>query len=256
MPTTEYETIEYRKEGKIAIFSLNRPDVLNAQNTQLHHELNVALLDFRDDSDLWVGIINGYGRAFSAGADIKDFTTATIGGNIGFRRIRAEQIWKPFIAAIHGYCLGGGLQLAMECDLRIATDDARFGYPEVLISYFPGSECTLRLPRYINRTHVMELMLTGKQINAEEAYRIGLINLIVPRDELMQTVMDWAASICEAGPLGVQAAKEMIIRGYDMSWDDGIKLEAELATRIRNSNDFKEGTSAFIEKRKPQFKAQ
>ena len=248
-------TIEYKKEGKIAIFSLNRPDVLNAQNAQLHHELNDALLDFRDDSDLWVGIINGYGRAFSAGADIKDFTPTTTESLVGFQRIRAEQIWKPFIAAIHGYCLGGGLQLAMECDIRIAADDAHFGYPEVLIGYFPGSECTLRLPRYINRSHVMELMLTGKQVNAEEAYRMGLINLVVPRGELMQAAINWAESICEAGPLGVQATKEMIIRGYNMTWDDGMKLEAELTARVRNSEDFKEGTRAFMEKRKPLFEA-
>jgi len=249
-------TIEYTKKNKIAIFSLNRPDVLNAQNAQLHHELNDAFLDFRDDSDLWVGIINGHGRAFSAGADINDFAPSTTESSAGFRRIRAEQIWKPFIAAIHGYCLGGGLQLAMECDIRIAADDARFGYPEVLIGYFPGSECTLRLPRYINRSNVMELMLTGKQISAEEAYRMGLINLVVPRDELMQAAMSWAESICNAGPLGVQATKEMIIRGYNMTWDDGMKLEAELIGRVRNSEDFKEGTRAFIEKRKPQFKAQ
>lgn len=249
-------TVEYKKNGKIAIISLNRPDVLNAQNAQLHHDLNDALLDFRDDSNLWVGIIKGNGRAFSAGADIKDFTPATTNINVGFRRIRAEQIWKPFIAAIHGYCLGGGLQLAMECDLRIAAYDARFGYPEVLIGFFPGSECTLRLPRYINRTHVMELMLTGKQIDAEEAYRMGLINLVVPQDELMQAALSWAESICEAGPLGVQATKEMIIRGYDMTWEDGMKLEAKLVTHVRNSKDFQEGTRAFMNKRKPLFKAQ
>lgn len=246
--------IEYRKEGKIAIFTLNRPDALNAQNAQLHRELNDAFLDFRDDSDLWVGIINGQGRAFSAGADIKEFVPGPTEGRAGFRRIRAEQIWKPFIAAIHGYCLGGGLQLAMECDLRIAADDAHFGYPEVLIGYFPGSECTLRLPRYIPRSYVMELMLTGKQIDAHEAYRMGLLNLVVPQDKLMQAALDWAETICQAGPLGVRAAKEMIIRGYDMTWNDGMALEAELAGRVRNSEDFKEGARAFAEKRKPVFR--
>lgn len=249
--------VDYKKEGRIAIFTLNRPEALNAQNAQLHRELNEAFIDFWDDPDLWVGIINGAGdKAFSTGADIKELRSGSIAGGGGATtRVRAEQIWKPFIAAIHGYCLGGGLQLAMECDLRIAADNARLGYPEVRIGLFPGSACTQRLPRYITRTHVMELMLMGQQIDAHEAYRMGLVNKVVPFDQLMPTARQWAEIICEAGPLGVRAVKEAIIRGYDMSMEEGIQLEGELLNRVRNTEDFMEGARAFVEKRKPVYRA-
>jgi len=247
--------VEYRKEGKIAIFTLNRPKVLNAQNNQFHEELNNAFLDFRDDPDLWVGIVNGNGRAFSVGADITGFLPGPLGRQKRFQRIRAEEIWKPFIAAIHGYCLGGGLQLAMECDLRIADVNARFGYPEILIGFFPGSECTLRLPRHIARSHVMELMLMGQQIDAQEAYRMGLVNKVVPGDRLMPTAIEWAETICKAGPLGVRATKELVVRGYLLTKEEGIKLEAELIEKVMSSEDFQEGVEAFIQKRKPSFKA-
>jgi len=248
--------IDYQKEGRIAIITLNRPEALNAQNAQFHRELGQAFTDFRDDPNLWVAIVRGAGdKAFSAGADIKEFrpgpTSAEAGG---LPRIRAEQIWKPFIAAIHGYCLGGGLQLAMECDLRIAADNARLGYPEIKIGFFPGSACTLRLPRYIARTHVMELMLMGQQIDAPEAYRMGLVNRVVPLDQLMSTAREWAEIICQAGPMGVRAAKEAIIRGYNMTMEEGLKLEAELISRVRSTEDFAEGARAFAEKRKPAFK--
>lgn len=246
-------TVDYKKEGRIAIFTINRPEAMNAQNAQFHRELNEAFIDFRDDPNVWVGIIHGAGdKAFSAGADIKEFRTISNEQRPG--RLRAEQIWKPFIAAIHGYCLGGGLELAMECDLRIAAENALLGYPEVTIGFFPGSRCTLRLPRYITRTYVMELMLMGQQIDAHEAYRMGLVNKVVPLDQLMLTAREWAEIICKAGPLGVSAAKEMIIMGYDMTMEEGVKLEQKLLGHVRSSEDFMEGARAFAEKRKPVFK--
>lgn len=246
-------TVDYKKEGRIAIFTINRPEAMNAQNAQFHRELNEAFIDFRDDPNVWVGIIHGAGdKAFSAGADIKEFRTISNEQRPG--RLRAEQIWKPFIAAIHGYCLGGGLELAMECDLRIAAENALLGYPEVTIGFFPGSRCTLRLPRYITRTYVMELMLMGQQIDAHEAYRMGLVNKVVPLDQLMLTAREWAEIICQAGPLGVSAAKEMIIMGYDMTMEEGVKLEQKLLGHVRSSEDFMEGARAFAEKRKPVFK--
>jgi len=246
-------TVDYKKEGRIAIFTINRPEAMNAQNAQFHRELNEAFIDFRDDPNVWVGIIHGAGdKAFSAGADIKEFRT--ISNEQRSERLRAEQIWKPFIAAIHGYCLGGGLELAMECDLRIAAENALLGYPEVTIGFFPGSRCTLRLPRYITRTYVMELMLMGQQIDAHEAYRMGLVNKVVPLDQLMLTAREWAEIICQAGPLGVSAAKEMIIMGYDMTMEEGVKLEQKLLGHVRSSEDFMEGARAFAEKRKPVFK--
>lgn len=246
-------TVDYKKEGRIAIFTINRPEAMNAQNAQFHRELNEAFIDFRDDPNVWVGIIHGAGdKAFSAGADIKEFRS--ISNEQRPERLRAEQIWKPFIAAIHGYCLGGGLELAMECDLRIAAENALLGYPEVTIGFFPGSRCTLRLPRYITRTYVMELMLMGQQIDAREAYRMGLVNKVVPLDQLMLTAREWAEIICQAGPLGVSAAKEMIIVGYDMTMEEGVKLEQKLLGHVRSSEDFMEGARAFAEKRKPVFK--
>jgi enoyl-CoA hydratase/carnithine racemase len=247
--------VDYKKEGRIAIFTLNRPEAMNAQNAQFHRELNEALIDFRDDPGVWVGIIHGAGdKAFSAGADIKEFRS--VSNEPRAERLRAEQIWKPFIAAIHGYCLGGGLELAMECDLRIAAENARLGYPEVTIGFFPGSRCTLRLPRYITRTYVMELMLMGQQIDAHEAYRMGLVNKVVPLSQLMPTAREWAEIICQAGPLGVSAAKELVIRGYDMTIEEGVKLEEELLRRVRSSEDFMEGARAFAEKRRPVFKGE
>jgi len=246
-------TVDYKKEGRIAIFTINRPEAMNAQNAQFHRELNEAFIDFRDDPNVWVGIIHGAGdKAFSAGADIKEFRTISNEQRPG--RLRAEQIWKPFIAAIHGYCLGGGLELAMECDLRIAAENALLGYPEVTIGFFPGSRCTLRLPRYITRTYVMELMLMGQQIDAREAYRMGLVNKVVPLDQLMLTAREWAEIICQAGPLGVSAAKEMIIMGHDITMEEGVKLEQKLLGHVRSSEDFMEGARAFAEKRKPVFK--
>ena len=248
--------VDYEKDGKIAIITLNRPEALNAQNAQFQRELGQALIEFRDDPDLWVAIVHGAGKAFSAGADIKEFgpvSEDTVQGTEP--RIRAEQIWKPFIAAIHGYCLGGGLQLAMECDLRIAANNARFGYPEVRIGFMPGSHCTLRLPRCIARAHVMELMFLGQQIDASEAYRMGLINRVVEPAQLMPVAREWAETICEAGPLGIRATKEAVIKGYDMIWEEGIKLEADILRRVRGSEDYLEGARAFAEKRKPVYKA-
>jgi enoyl-CoA hydratase/carnithine racemase len=248
--------VDYQKESKIFIITLNRPEALNAQNAQFHRELGQALIEFRDDPDLWVAIVHGAGNAFSAGADIKEFRPVSEeNAQVAEPRIRAEQIWKPFIAAIHGYCLGGGLQLAMEFDLRIAADNARFGYPEARIGFMPGSHCTLRLPRLIARTHVMELMFLGKQIDAHDAYRMGLINRVVEPDQLMPAARKWAETICEAGPLGIRAIKEAIIKGYNMTWEEGLKLEAELIRRVRSSEDYLEGARAFAEKRKPIYKA-
>jgi enoyl-CoA hydratase/carnithine racemase len=246
--------INYEKQGRIAIITLNRPEAMNAQNTQFHKELGDVFTQFRDDPEAWVAILHGAGdKAFSAGADIKEFNSGKGTGNI-YSRPRAEQIWKPFIAAIHGYCLGGGLQLAMECDLRIAAVNARFGYPEVKRGLFPGSSCTLRLPRNIARSHVMELMLIGDHVDAREAYRMALVNKVVPLNQLMPTAVNWAEKICKNGPLGVRATKEAIIRGYGLNWDEGRRLEAEIMSRIVASEDFKEGAKAFAEKREPDFK--
>jgi len=244
--------VDYKKEGRIAIFTLNRPEVLNAINAELSHELSEAMSDFRDDPNLWVGIVTGAGdRAFSAGADIKGFRP---GPTEEVERVRADQIWKPFIAAIHGYCLGGGLELALTCDLRIAADNSRFGLPEIKVGVIPAGGGMSRLPRFVPRSKAAEILLMGQHIDAQEAYRIGLINKIVPRDKLMSTAREWADLICQAGPLQVRSVKEAMIRGYSMPLDDSLRLEREISNRLRSTEDFLEGTKAFIEKRKPNWK--
>ncbi len=246
--------VDYAKEGRIAIFTINRPEAMNALNAQVYQELNDAMIEFRDDPELWVGIITGAGdKAFSAGLDIKGFNSGPVGR--ATEPVSADQIWKPFIAAIHGYCLGGGLELALTCDLRIAAEDSQLGLPEVTIGSMPGGGSTQRLPRFIPRAKAAELLLTGQRIDAQEAYRIGLVNKVVPLDHLMPAAKDLAEIICQAGPLGVRATKEALIKGYNVPLEEGLALERELSRLIRSSEDYIEGTNAFREKRQPTFRA-
>jgi enoyl-CoA hydratase/carnithine racemase len=251
--------IEYEKEGHIAIFRINRPEALGALNVEGIKELHDTLVDFRDNDELLVGIITGTGdKAFSAGVDIKDFlpfikrTTGKpwqVPGTV----MRGLELWKPLIAACNGLTYGGGLELALSCDIRIASENARFGLPEVTLGVVPGGGGTQRLPRTIPRGIAAEMLFTGKSIDAQEAYRIGLVNKVVPIDMLMSTVKEIAESICQNGPLAVRAAKEAMIRGMSMSLEDGLRLEDSLTQFIVSSKDFSEGTQAFIEKRKPKF---
>lgn len=245
--------VDYEKEGRIAIFTINRPEAMNSLNVQVRQELNEALIDFRDDNDLWVGIITGAGeKAFSAGADIKEFRP---GPAARIARIQADQIWKPIIAAINGFALGGGLELAMECDIRIAAEHALLGQPEVVIGFMPGGGGTQRLPRFIPRAKAAEILLTGQRIDAQEAYRLGLVNKVVPLDKLMSTAKQYAEAICKNGPLGVRATKEAMIRGYNLTLEEGLQLERDLANRVRGTEDFMEGAKAFAEKRPPNYQA-
>jgi enoyl-CoA hydratase len=173
----------------------------------------------------------------------------------GRTRIRADQIWKPFIAALNGFALGGGLELAMECDIRIAAEHARLGQPEVNIGFMPGAGGTQRLPRFVARSYAAEILLTGEHITAQEALRIGLVSRVVPLAQLMSTAKQIAETICKKGPIGVRATKEAMIRGYNVTLDEGLQLERDLANRVRASDDFMEGARAFAEKRPPQYKA-
>jgi enoyl-CoA hydratase/carnithine racemase len=250
--------VDYVKEGRVAIMTINRPEAMNALNADVHREMSEAMKDFRDNNDLWVAIITGAGdRAFSAGADIKEFRPAT--GTEEVQRaeapVRADTIWKPFIAAINGYALGGGLELAMTCDIRIATENAQFGQPEINIGFMPGGGGTQRLPRFVPRALAAEILLIGNRINAQEAYRIGLISRVVPPDQLMPTAREIADTICQRGPLGVRACKEAMVRGYDMVLEEGLLLERKLATYVRTTEDFMEGARAFVEKRPPNYQA-
>ena len=251
----DYKTITYEKEGRIAIFTVNRPEVLNAINLRVRQELTEAMTDFRDDTDLWVGIVTGAGdRAFSAGADIKEISTPDAEAQQS-DIMRGFELWKPLVAAIHGYCLGGGLELALACDILIAADNSSFGFAEIQRGWMPGWGGTQKISRGVPRAWASEILLMAKFIDAQEAYRMGLINKVVARDQLMSTAKEWAGTIAQAAPLGVRAAKEAMIRGYDMTLEQGFKLEAEVTARvIKSSEDREEGRKAFLEKKKPVWK--
>ena len=254
-------SIDYKKEGRIAIFTLDRPEALNSIDPESLKELSRALTDFKDDDELMVGIITGAGdRAFSVGADIKTMLPEikkTRGQpSAGPPTImRGLDLWKPMIAAVNGACLGGGLEIALACDLRIASENATFGLPEVTLGLIPGWGGTQRLPRVIPLAKAAELLLTGRPITAQEAYRIGLVNKVVPLPELMPAARQMAEILCRPAPLAVRAAKQAMIQGTSLSLEGGLELEKTLNDFLVTTEDFDEGCQAFAEKRKPIFKA-
>ena len=247
----------YEKEDQIVTITLNRPDALNAYDWEQTQEFSKAIVDFRDDPDAWVAIITGAGdKAFSAGADLKKLVPAAqeTGQPEYVHIMTGLRIYKPFIAAVNGLALGGGLETVLACDIRIAAENARFGVPEVRWSVIPGWGGTQRLPRMIPWAKAAELLFTGTAIDAQEAYRIGLVNLVVPLSELMPTAKEWARRICQNGPLALRAAKESMMEGINMTLDEGLKLEKSLVDKLLMTEDAKEGVKAFNEKRKPVFK--
>lgn len=256
----------YEKRDRIAYITLNRPEAMNALNVPLRRLLLEALINFRDDDGLWVAIITGAGeRAFSAGADLKEMSARRQAESAGDRRDpfwgveavslnRGLKLWKPVIAAINGYCLAGGLELALACDIRVAAEHAEFALTEVIRGILPGGGGTQRLPRVIPVNIALEMMLTGGRISAAEAYRLGLVNHVVPAAEVLAKAEEVARRICEAAPLSVRAIKEATYRGLDATLDEGLRIEALLANAIHYTEDSKEGPRAFAEKRPTQFK--
>lgn len=252
--------VEYKKEAKIVTFTLNRPEALNSLSIPLWQEFHDRLVDFRDDPELWVGIITGAGdRAFCAGADIK--TTLPFMREhrqapwaIPSTHMRGLDMWKPLIAAINGLAFGGGLEIVLACDIRIASEKARFGQAEVTLGLIPGGGGTQRLPRMIPWCKAAEIILTGRSIDAKEAHRIGLVNEVVPPGQVMTIAKEWAEAICQLGPLAVRAAKEAMIRGSDMTLDDGLRLENALFAYAAGTEDSNEGITAFVEKRRPVYR--
>jgi E-phenylitaconyl-CoA hydratase len=260
--------ILYEKKDKIAIITINRPEAMNAIDPETTEELAKAWLDFRDDPDRWVGILTGAGdKAFSAGADLKKLIPFLAKLSPLARREREEKfpglggitrglnIWKPIIAAINGFCLAGGLEMALACDLRVAADHATFGLLEVSRGIIPGAGGTQRLPRMIPMAKAMEIILMAQRIDAQEALRLGLVNRVVPLPEVMPTAMKMAEAILQNGPLAVRAAKEAILRGFSMTLEEGLRLESVLQSYLLATEDAIEGPRAFAEKRKPQYKA-
>jgi enoyl-CoA hydratase/carnithine racemase len=260
-------TVLYEQKDKIVTITINRPEAMNAIDPDTHHALIQAWTRFRDDDGAWVAILTGAGeKAFSAGADLKKMIPAAFGGGRGYNPVahnayglggitRGLEIWKPMIAAINGFCLAGGLEQALACDLRLAAPHAKFGLTEVRWAIMPGAGGTQRLPRAIPLAKALEMILTAEQITADDALRFGLVNKVVPLSELMPAARALAETLCERGPLALRAAKEAVIRGLSLPLADGLRLEAFLSGTLRGTEDAVEGPKAFAEKRKPEFKA-
>jgi len=252
--------VEYKREGRIGIFTINRPEAMNSLNLQVNRELHDTMLEFRTDDEAWVGIITGAGdKAFCAGADVKETLPFMKANGDRFWALpsthtRRMDMWKPLIAAIKGFCLGGGLEVALGCDIRIAGENAKFGLPEVSLGLIPGDGGTQRLPRLIPGCQAADMLFTGQIINAQEAYRIGLVNKVVPVADVMTEAVAKANQIIKVAPLAVRAAKEAMLRGQEMPLEDGLRLEYALFARVAETEDFTEGTTAFVEKRKPDYK--
>jgi enoyl-CoA hydratase/carnithine racemase len=259
MAELEFKNIKYEKRGPIAVITIDREERLNALDSQTSSEMFKAWEDFRDDNELRVAILTGVGeKSFSTGMDL----VATARGENQFdgRPVpfggftKRMPIYKPIIAAINGFCLAGGMELALACDIRICTPEARFGLPEVRWAIIPGAGGTQRMPRAIPQAWANYLILTGEQMDAETAQSVGLVSHIVPREELMDKALQIAGIICERGPLAVRAAKEAILRGQDMPLEHGLAYEDIVLSRLFSSDDAKEGPRAFAEKRKPDYK--
>ena len=228
--------IEYKLEDKIATITFNQPEKLNIFAIDDVHKLSRMFIDFRDDENAWVLILTGAGdKAFSAGYDI----AGQIPDKYPPLITRGITIYKPVIAAINGVCMGAALDLALACDLRVASDNAIFADPGVKYGMMSAWGGTQRLPRIVKPTAAAELLLTAKTIDANQALRIGLLNRVVPQNDVMTTAVDWANQICELGPLAVRSAKKSVIKGMSMSLADGLKLEQELFAKIVESDDTK-----------------
>ncbi len=257
---TTYDTLLVEQRQHVVYVTLNRPTALNALNTPLRRDLKQCFTDLQADPGVRVVVITGAGRAFCAGADIKEWREPTSVVEDREDRLRLN-FWQamsrceaPIIAAINGYALGGGCELAMCCDMRVASDQAHLGLTEVTLGIIPGGGGTQRLPRLVGRGKAFELILTGRHIAAPEALRLGLVEQVVPHDQLKLAVEDLAQTIVSRAPLAVKYAKEAIVRGVELPLTEGLKVEAELYTLLRTTEDRMEGARAFQEKRPPQFK--
>jgi len=253
-----YHNILVTKEGLIGIAQLNRPKVLNALNSETMIELVKAFEEFDKDQSVNVIILTGGPNVFAAGADLKEMAQATPVDLVLGRRFelwdRIRKVSKPIIAAVSGYCLGGGNELVMSCDIIIASETATFGQPEVNVGIMPGAGGTQRLTRAVGKYRSMEMILTGRSISAEEAFRIGLVNKIVPVVSLMDEAKKIASEIASKPPISVRAAKEAIVRAQDTTLEVGLEFERRAFYLLFATEDGKEGMKAFSEKRKPVFK--
>ena len=257
----EREHVLFEKKDLVAYVTLNRPKVLNALNASTIKELDGVFQEAAGDAGVRVVVVTGSGdKAFAAGADIAELSerNAVTGAEMaetGQRVLRLlETMGKPSIAAVNGYALGGGCELAMACTIRIASERAKFGQPEVNLGIIPGYAGTQRLPRLVGKGIALDLILTGRTIDAQEALRIGLVSRVAPHEELGAAVDELVQGLLVKGPLALRAAREAIDMGFDMEFDDACKLEASLFGVLCATEDMKDGTQAFLEKRKANFK--
>ncbi|MCD6571183.1 MAG: enoyl-CoA hydratase/isomerase family protein [Deltaproteobacteria bacterium] len=255
-----YNTIIVEKKEGIGYLTLNRPEVFNAISQELIDEVRDALAMIDKDEEIRVLIITGAGKGFQAGADIKELSKMgpidILRWNEGVVRINAalEKLRQPVIAAINGLAMGGGLELAISCSLRIIAEGAKLALPEVKLGIIPGTGGTQRLPRLIGKGRAYELLLTGKAIDAEEAYRIGLVNKVVPKGEVVKAAEEMAGKIMENGPIAIELCKDAVEIGMDLPIEQAVQYSQKNCITCFSTEDMKEGTSAFIEKRKPNFK--
>jgi enoyl-CoA hydratase len=250
-----YQNIIFEKEENIAIITFNRPEAMNALNSQTRAEFAAAIAEVAADDGIKVLILTGSGKAFVAGSDIKEFNQTTPYGAHNINRLgeMVEKLGKPVIAAVNGFCLGGGCEIAMGCDIIIASDKAKFGQTEINIGIIPGGGGTQRLPRLIGVCKAKELIYTGDIISAEEAFRLGLVNRVVPMDELMPAAKELAKKIATKSAAALKLAKTAINRGMQTNLESGLKYEYELYSLALSLEDKAEGVNAFLEKRAPKF---
>jgi enoyl-CoA hydratase/carnithine racemase len=252
------------RRGRVLEVTINRPDVMNAIDPETSLSLRREFEAFRTDDELWVAILTGGGgRAFSTGNDLRAMSNAQASGKntvsaafspTPFGGITRDFVcWKPIIAAVRGYCLAGGLEVALSCDFRIASDDSKFGMPEVSRGLVAGASGTQRLARIVGLPAALEILLTGKRVDAAWALAKNLVNEVVPGDQVLTRARQLADQISENGPIAVRLTKQAIISGLDLTLQEGIALERSLSAEALSTADSVEGPKAFVEKRKPQF---
>jgi E-phenylitaconyl-CoA hydratase len=246
----------YDKEAKIVTITIKLTETLNRIDAKTFQAFSTALMDFRDDPEALVAIITGTGETFTTGADHE--TVLRPWADKAFQLppliMRGLDVWKPLIAAVNGPARGSGLEIALACDIRIASENAYLQLPEVGRGLIPGLGGTQRLPRMVSSAKAAEMIFLRTPITAEEAYRLGLVNKVVPLAQLLPTAKEWAAKICENGPLAIRRAKEAMIRGRNMALEDGLSLELAFFEEMLQSEDYQEGLRALAEERKPEYK--
>jgi len=253
-----YNTITYEERGRVALISLSRPDSLNALNAEIMREVSEAISEIDRNKNLAVTILTGEGRAFAAGADIKEMQPQSFADMYlddyfaGWDRVAASR--KPIIAAVNGFALGGGCELAMMCDIVIASEKAKFGQPEIKLGVTPGMGGSVRLTKAVGKAKAMDLVLTGRMIDAREADKIGLVSRVVPHDDLINSAIEVAETIAGYSIPSIIASKEMVGRSLEISTTEAVKFERRLFMGLFGTHDQKEGMVAFSDKREPNFK--